>query len=1180
MPVISLVVPIYNVEPYLRACLDSIAAQTVDDFEVIMVDDGSTDGSRAIAEEFAARDGRFRLICQPNAGLGAARNRGAAVVRGEYLAFVDSDDVLPRRAYEMLLEPLQKTGSDFATGNVHRLVSGGSAQSPFLARTFAETRWKTHVTEFRPLIADRIVPNKLWRRSFWGQHGFRFPEGMVHEDIPVVVPAQFAARSVDVVAEPVYFYRIRQGADLSITQQRAQRRSLSDRIAAIEMARDYLIQQGPPEARDWYERSVVADDLSYYLDVLDVADHEYRALFLDRVNALLDQADRRILETLPAIDRLKWHLVRRRLMPELLEVLRFDKERLNDTPPVRIGRRWYGDYPFRTDRRLDIPRSVYRLDREFTLLPRIDSVRFEGDVLRIDGYAFIGGIGAPERGSQRVAVSAVRPGRFQPLLVRIWPSRFRTSPVHRPDVTSRVKQSWCNADWSGFAATLDLRKLRTLARWRAGAWELYITVSASGVRRRRPRFRLGGRRPVRAVERVLTHGMLARAAPTAANGLVIELRDKWARVTGQRLSDAALELTGELSVWSHAAPALRIRGPAGSRNLEYPISADRGGFSVRVPLADLEEQLRRAKSPAPDGQIRWELYVVNGGRVQLTAADELPDRAWPLGGGELVLERGREGDASLVLREPRPLVTDARWADGLLELSGSFGQTTEPWEVVLRSRALLEEHAFPLRADPASGRFDCQLTPAGIPSLAGELPLREGGWGMYARPAGGGREVPVTLGEALYERLPLPTVVSHKQFRLGINAEKQALLFVGRDLDDDERGRFHQRRLRQTAYTRGRERELRDTVVYSSFGGRQYSDSPRAIHEELVRREAPLEHLWVVRDGVCRVPPSATTVREGSREHYEALARARYVVSNDHFPEWFRRRADQTCLQTWHGTPLKRLGLDVPEIRRTARRARRRWAEQVANWQYVLSPNRFSTPILRRAYDIGGEILETGYPRNDILAAPNRDAATDRLRRRLMLPTGARVVLYAPTYRDEVVDRKGRHRLDLHLDLARLQDALGDDTILLFRKHHYVVDPVPADAGGFVRDVSGYPDGTELLLAADVLVTDYSSIMFDFAITGRPMLFFTYDLKTYEDEIRGFYFDFADKAPGPLLRTTDELADALRNIDDVRAQYAGTYSAFAAVFCELDDGRATARVVDRLFSTTEDAAIPHPAYGL
>src|SRR4051812_2890151 len=372
VPRISVVVPVYNVERYLEDCLESIAGQTVADLEVLMVDDGSTDASAAIAERFAARDPRFRLISQPNGGLGQARNTGAAQATGEYLAFVDSDDALPRNAYELLLGALEKTGSDFATGNVHRLTPLGTRQARFLMRTFERPRLKTHVKRFRPLLADRIVPNKLWRRSFWEEHGLRFPEGVVHEDIPVVLPAQFMARSVDVISEPVYYYRIRGGEHgLSITQRRTELKMLEDRLAAVEHVSEFLGRTRERRGKLLYDSSVVADDLRYYLNVLDLADDRYREVFLERVNAFLDGVNSNAFKQIPAIERLKWHLVRRRMLPELLEVLRFQKEELDDTPPVPVGRHWYGDFPFRDDPRLRIPRSLYKLDHDFKIFGRI-----------------------------------------------------------------------------------------------------------------------------------------------------------------------------------------------------------------------------------------------------------------------------------------------------------------------------------------------------------------------------------------------------------------------------------------------------------------------------------------------------------------------------------------------------------------------------------------------------------------------------------------------------------------------------------------------------------------------------------------------------------------------------------------------------------------------------------------
>ena len=321
MPRISVVVPIYNVERYLDDCLHSLSAQTYGDIEVVMVDDGATDGSAAIAERHAERDPRLRLIRQANHGLGHARNTGARAATGEFLTFADSDDRLPPDALDLLLGALDRTGSDFAAGNVHRFTSERTWPAPFLRKTFLRRRSRTHVSRFRWLLSDRMAQNKLWRRSFWDEQGLRFPEGVLHEDIPVVVPAHFQARSVDVVSRPVYLYRIREDGELSITQRRAELRTLLDRIAAVEQARRHIVRHGPYGSRRWYDQCVIAEDLRYHLDVLGEACDEYRDEFLAHATAYLDRAGPGIEDHLPPLQRRKWQLVRRGRVEELLALL-------------------------------------------------------------------------------------------------------------------------------------------------------------------------------------------------------------------------------------------------------------------------------------------------------------------------------------------------------------------------------------------------------------------------------------------------------------------------------------------------------------------------------------------------------------------------------------------------------------------------------------------------------------------------------------------------------------------------------------------------------------------------------------------------------------------------------------------------------------------------------------------
>jgi CDP-glycerol glycerophosphotransferase len=1179
MPKISVVVPIYNVEAYLGACLDSIARQTAGDLECIMVDDGGTDSSAAIAAAYAEGDPRFKLVSQANRGLSGARNTGTRHATGEYLAFVDSDDVLPPDAYELLLGALEQTGSDFATGNVQRLTRWGTSQANFLSRTFARTELATHVTRFRPLLADRIAWNKLFRRSFWDAQGYEFPEGRIHEDIPVIIPAQFAATSVDVISEPVYYWRIREDGDLSITQRRLELKALNDRMQALEEVSAYLEAQGPRGARRWYEESVVADDLRLHLNILDRASDEYRRLFLDRVNAYLDGASPRIYRRLPAIERLKWHLVRRRLMPELLEVLRFQKEDLASTPPVRVRRRWYGDYPFRDDARLKVPRSVYRLvNADLPGAVHLDELRAGDDGLVIRGFGYITGIGAPRPGSQKVSVVALQAGRLRRVRLYLAPLRLRTAPVRRPDATARSGQALTDLEWSGFEARLDPAELTRKAGDEDARWELYVTLAAGGIRRRRVRFALD--RALRAVELPAGADALARAVPTEAGGVELELRRAWAAVDGvERQGDGAATLAGSIRPEAPQKAKLELRRQADGAARRVPLrAAGSGRFTARVALDEL-----RAAGPPPDDDIRpdsgegvlWELTVALGGgrRVPVLLPAVLAGTVLRRDGTELAVTRTRRGDAALAERTPRAVVESAAWdAAGGLELAGTLPVTGEA-AIVLRLNDGVEEHLVPVR--PADARFAVTLTPAAVTSMRGTLPLREGTWRLVLR-AAGLTDAPMAVAPALEADGPSQHAVAHKSFTFSPSGpDGGAAIMVERDLDDVELGPFHQRRLRAATAAQP-ERRLRDAVVYISFGGRQYSDNPRAIHEELVRRGTALEHLWVVRDGACAVPGSATVLRKGSREYHEALATARYIVTNDALPAWFRRAEDQVVVQTLHGHPLRKQGFDIAARRGGARRLFKGLDEQVANWSYLLSPGGRSSELLRGAYGVEDALVETGLPRTDLLAEPGRAARRAAVRTALDLPEGAQAVLYAPTYRDDAVDRRGRFRLDLQVDLARLRDAAGTDAVVLFRKHPFIVDSLP-QAGDRILDVSSYPDGTEVLLAADGLVTDYSSMLVDFAPTGLPLLCFGYDLERYEEVVRGFYMPFAQAVPAPLLRTEDELADALADPTRACAPFGDRRREFAATYCPLDDGAAAARAVDSIFGPDPSAPVPHGA---
>ena len=354
-------------------------------------------------------------------------------------------------------------------------------------------------------------------------------------------------------------------------------------------------------------------------------------------------------------------------------------------------------------------------------------------------------------------------------------------------------------------------------------------------------------------------------------------------------------------------------------------------------------------------------------------------------------------------------------------------------------------------------------------------------------------------------------------------------------------------------------------VVYNSFNGR-FSDNPRAIYEELVRRGPEWAHLWTAKPEGGPFPAGCTPIVPGTPEHARAVGGAKYIVANVEMRDHLRKAPGMVFLQTWHGTALKRIGYDNRYVHAHPDGFERD-VEEYRRWDYLLSPNAFTSEVMHSAFrGFAGEILETGYPRNDVLSSPERDAIRARVRGELGIQDGRRVVLYAPTWRDNLYHEQGPGAFELALDVDEVARRLGDDHVLLLRLHFLVAEACARAHGDMVRDVSAHEDIRELYLAADVLVTDYSSAMFDFAITGKPLLFYTYDLVHYRDELRGFYFDFEAEAPGPLCMDMDELLAALADGDGTSRQYADRYAAFRAKFCYLDDGHAAERVVDRLFT--------------
>ena len=317
---------------------------------------------------------------------------------------------------------------------------------------------------------------------------------------------------------------------------------------------------------------------------------------------------------------------------------------------------------------------------------------------------------------------------------------------------------------------------------------------------------------------------------------------------------------------------------------------------------------------------------------------------------------------------------------------------------------------------------------------------------------------------------------------------------------------------------------LRPAVFMESFGGRSGGDNPAAICEDLAAHDVRAPLWWSVVDGTVPVPSGAVPVVVGSQEWVEALRTSRVIVTNDHLPDWFSKREGQHLLQTWHGTPIKKLLHDAAPGS-VSLRYQRLMARQVRQWDLLLAQNREAEQRLRRALGYGGQVRVGEYPRNVRLLGGIEVGR--RVRSDLGIGEEQRVILYAPTWRERLRHPEGLagHSNGQGL-LGEVYPAHRTDAVVLMRTHHMN----RARPGPGLVDVSRYPNIEELMMAADVLVSDYSSIFLDFALTGKPAVVYVPDLEHYRDVERGLYGDWPRRSGLPVALDHDELTFHLNRI--------------------------------------------------
>ena len=575
-PQLSVVVPFHGVEAYIGDCLESIRSQALHDIEVILVDDGSPDGSRAIAERFVEQDSRFLLVEQDNAGLGPARNTGTKHATAEYLAFVDSDDLVTRHGLERMVRSLHATGSSFAGGNAMRFNnSSGARQSWTHRNAFTTVRLATHILELPVLARDRMVWNKVYRRSFWDEHGYAFPP-IRYEDYPVTLKAHLDAARVDVLATPVYYWRERESGD-SITQQAYAYDNLLDRVVSAEMVMG-VVRDTSAVVRDEVYSALVESDFVTVVQAFATVPDEHAEQLLALGGRFAEQlGEELVARSGHAFDRIQFRALMARDIPLLRELAEF-RASGGLRGQHRAGRHprapWRREYAYPGLGSPSVPRALYGVPRsEISLLTSVSAISWVGAGLRIRGTAEIRHVPTGEKSGLRVEVGAGK----------VW----------HPVPTRRFAEGDSHGDHAlvGFEVVLTHEVLNQLAATGEPNAQLRVTMQA-GLTRRTDL--LGGMRagsPSWPGGRWISHGVWAQPASTPAGHLAVTWRRHPWLLTSARV-DGELEVAFT-SPRRVSADHVRVvlSSTHDAPEVAFDAVVDRGGAGrtvvCRLPLGDV-----------------------------------------------------------------------------------------------------------------------------------------------------------------------------------------------------------------------------------------------------------------------------------------------------------------------------------------------------------------------------------------------------------------------------------------------------------------------------------------------------------------------------------------------------------------------------------------------------------------
>lgn len=1172
-PLVSVIVPIYNVENYLDECLQSISNQNYANVEILAINDGSTDKSLEVAQEYAKRDDRVRVFDKENEGLGATRNFGIRHAKGKYLTFVDSDDAVTARGISLMVESLENSKSFFAIGSLERFNSKETWIPQWVSQVHETDRTEIIASDFLPVIFDVYACNKLFRKDSWEETVGYFPEGILYEDQKLMTSLFINDVPFNILSDVVYRYRSRDDQS-AITQNKTDINDLRERVNVAKSVEAVITDRARSSLYNKWYAKLLSDDLYWYYREVPRATAQFAEELQTAVKYFSGNVTPEILALMPFDRRLMYLALANGTLEDFHHVLMFFQQ--------------YGSY-YQMTRTQDgnfVASSNVERELSFTISDEAkmicnDNIQHNltalNQINNADGSVDIEYLGFIEN-------SDLRPTElFTAQLI----DQNTKMPIHELEIISSK-----NPEANGLTKNSFIDYTDSVFRIHLSA-ELLSFCEQKSTSSTNDNFALQ-------IKSKISNEVL----PTANTSVYFDFHGFMpGTISNDGLRFEFKESKKHLLV-SIVRPAIVLDSVAyEDRNLVFSMSINDDAdkyWREAISRNELRLVAKNSKEKLFDVAV-----TETDGCATAVATLPLPrnNATQNLEAYDLVLQSGRMLETLLISRAakneyypPHFALVFASDGHATIEKFVQFGIVTEfhtnedPFEFVVSGQVFFdmayvrqsvpsfalvgkEGNIYPssVSYDAADCTFVAKFPLTTCNAYGQTTTWKSGSYILQAlQPANSKLPASIWLRSEVGNsgRIRSTTYTDYARIVVTTSPGAKALnIRLLPPLKSSDVGKYAQHNHFVT-YMQDREdgNTLEQAVFFESFNGNTISDTPKAISRELLKQRPDLVQYWSVKDRSIAVPEGTIPLVRSTKEWWEKLSTSKYLVSNNNFPSQFRKHPEQIYVETWHGTPLKKIGNDVPSgnLSLLYRDLMKREGEQY--WNYFLAQSKWAGDVMEKAFDHKAERIDLGYPRNCDLfgqAALNSRANT---RKYYGISDNTRVVLYAPTWRDNIKAANKHYDKVTYLDFKMLEKEFGTNTIILVRGHMNTIDSGRLITGRNVIDVTDYPDINDLINASDLLITDYSSVMFDYINTFKPIIYLAPDFTLYRDVTRGFYFDFADAAPGPIVKSTKEVITWLKDIDKLHRIYSWKYRSFRKRFAPNDGPDVTTEVVNRIFA--------------